>query len=399
MTNFIEEKVQVKALFDTEKARLSRLEKVKKEYAKKKYVFKEYVENGKEFSYAIFLIDEKIVKENKKKKLASIVIAIIFILGLIWAVSGNDKIEVVEDVENKKEVQKENKSFSPNRVKVSDFNFTLKNKQAVSLTLFEEKNTVNYITITIQKNKINKGYTFDSNTNSDFSFPLDVTGQLFNKQYKLLKNTLYLSILEYDTTEEKATFKFNAILANVNNENDTLNFEDAKISVYSSDFKLLKKTLSVEEKKMIDEKEMLANAAKKEVMKNSIAKRNIDTVIKSLKDNYNISAINEWNKSFCSNENFCEAYADKVQIQAIRASVDVLINSDVTPSYYQTVCSAVLIGLTGINKELAEQTIVSNFNNAAKNGGTGGVTGEQFGVDVKIRPNSSGLLGCRFYKR
>lgn len=126
-------------------------------------------------------------------------------------------------------------------------------------------------------------------------------------------------------------------------------------------------------------------------------RKNIKLIIESLDKNYGIKAKNEGREDFCSHDRFCEVYADTVQIQAFGYKVDPLSSSQVTPAYYQQVCSAVLIALSGgANKELVEQTIVQSFNYAAQNGGA---RANVLGVDMRITPNHRGLLECSFFKK
>lgn len=132
----------------------------------------------------------------------------------------------------------------------------------------------------------------------------------------------------------------------------------------------------------------------------SVANTNIKRVIKSLKENYNIEATDFNNEKLnkfkmCWNERSCQIYADTVQIQAIHHSVEALTSSMVTPQYYQKVCSAIFIALTGANKQLVEQQISVFFNHASKKGRA---RWEALGVEITISPDSSGILGCSFYK-
>ncbi len=133
----------------------------------------------------------------------------------------------------------------------------------------------------------------------------------------------------------------------------------------------------------------------------SITSDNIKKVIKILKEHYNIIATDfngaKLNKfKICSNENFCEVFANKIQIQAISKKVEALTTSQVSPKQYQQVCSAIMIALTGANSELVEQSMQQYFNYASQNGAT---KWNHLGIEVKIIPNSNGLLGCEFYKK
>ncbi len=138
---------------------------------------------------------------------------------------------------------------------------------------------------------------------------------------------------------------------------------------------------------------------KKEIV--SITSTQLKKVIKSLKNNYDITATafnNEKLNKFkmCWNDRSCEVYADKVQIQAIYKKVEVLTSSQVTPLYYQKVCSATMIALTGANKELIEQQIPQYFNYVSQNGSS---RWNILGIELTISADSQGLLGCSFYKQ
>ena len=124
-------------------------------------------------------------------------------------------------------------------------------------------------------------------------------------------------------------------------------------------------------------------------------------IVNSLKDNYNIEAgifedMPLYLDKLCSSDTACQIYAGKTQIQVVYKTVEALTSSRVTPQYYQNVCSAILIGLTDSNKDLAEDIITQAFDYASKNGSA---KSETLGVEITIKPDSSNnLLGCSFYK-
>ncbi|NYT46807.1 MAG: hypothetical protein H0A75_03360 [Candidatus Methanofishera endochildressiae] len=143
-------------------------------------------------------------------------------------------------------------------------------------------------------------------------------------------------------------------------------------------------------------KEVAGNAKK------TNSRKNIEAVIITLKKHYGVSASSsdyetELDMSgICWNDRSCQIYASSVQIQAIHHSVLALTSSRVTPQYYQEICSAIFISLTGANKQLIEQQIPQYFNYASKNGRA---RWEALGVEITISPDSRGLLGCSFYKK
>lgn len=133
----------------------------------------------------------------------------------------------------------------------------------------------------------------------------------------------------------------------------------------------------------------------------SITSNNIKNVIKSLEDNYNIIPIG-WDykalsdNNICFHDKSCTIYANKVQIQGLHKSIEALTSSQVNPKIYQQVCSAIMISLTGANKELVEQHINQYFNYASLNGRS---KWEALGIEVTISPDSQNLLGCSFFKK
>lgn len=123
--------------------------------------------------------------------------------------------------------------------------------------------------------------------------------------------------------------------------------------------------------------------------------RNLIDAINGIESNYAVDVEYSFGEKYCTNDNYCEAMADKVQIQAMGYIVDVLPSTQVSPSYYLSVCSGTLIGLTGANRELAENILKSAFN-AASSSGQG--RSDFAGVTIDIRADSNGILGCKFVK-
>ena len=119
-------------------------------------------------------------------------------------------------------------------------------------------------------------------------------------------------------------------------------------------------------------------------------------IVNSLKDNYIFEDRPLCLDKLCSSDTACQIYAGKTQIQVVYKTVEALTSSRVTLQYYQNVCSAILIGLTDSNKDLAEDIITQAFDYASKNGSA---KSETLGVEITIKPDSSNnLLGCSFYK-
>ena len=121
--------------------------------------------------------------------------------------------------------------------------------------------------------------------------------------------------------------------------------------------------------------------------------RNIALVVKALSDAYGINAEYNFGDKFCPNQNYCEAIADGVQVQAIGYKVSALTSTTVPPATYQKVCASILYGLSGAHLDLVEQSTVAAFNFAAQNNGAKATLGK---VDVSVTPRSNGLLECSY---
>ena len=153
--------------------------------------------------------------------------------------------------------------------------------------------------------------------------------------------------------------------------------------------------------KEIEENQKIEQAKQKEIenMKQSIAYNNTIKVIDSLSKSYNIKAKTivdmHLSEKICLHDKYCEIYVDDIQLQFMHRVVDVNQNSKVSPKDYQTACSAVLIGLTDMNKDLAEGIIYQHFNFAAINGSA---ENEISNVKITINKGTNNLLQCRFVK-
>lgn len=153
------------------------------------------------------------------------------------------------------------------------------------------------------------------------------------------------------------------------------------------------------EEQKIDKELQQSTEVKKEIK--SISSENAHSVISSLDTNYDIKVTNfpkeELNiDNICLNEKFCQVYADTVQIQFIHKTVTANTSTQVTPQFYQSTCSGILIGLSKINKELSEDIIGKLFYYASINGSA---TNEVSNVKINVKPSiGNKLLECSFIK-
>lgn len=157
------------------------------------------------------------------------------------------------------------------------------------------------------------------------------------------------------------------------------------------------KKLEENQKTEQEEQKVIESNMEIEKIKQSIAYDNTIKVIASLKKNYNIKAKTSvdmsLSKEICYHDKLCEIYVNDIQIQFMHKFVDVNESLKVSPSVYQTTCSAVLIGLTDMNKDLAENIIYQYFNFAAINGEA---VNEIAKVKITVKKGPSNLLKCEF---
>ena len=133
----------------------------------------------------------------------------------------------------------------------------------------------------------------------------------------------------------------------------------------------------------------------------SIVFRNANSVADSLEKNYKIKTLGFQKEKLdrnimCISDNFCEYYADNIVLQFIHKTVTANASIKVEPAAYQSTCSGILIGLTGMNKQLSEDIIGRLFYYASLNGPA---TNEVANVNINVKPNiSNKLLECSFVK-
>lgn len=123
---------------------------------------------------------------------------------------------------------------------------------------------------------------------------------------------------------------------------------------------------------------------------------NFDAVINTLKNDFSSKVEYHFGDTFCPQPNYCQAIADGIQIIGMGHIVEAKTSLQESPRTYQTVCAAILSGLSGANPETAWAINKQAFDYAAQNGRADTKLGN---VDIKIKPdNSSNLLQCQYVK-
>jgi len=165
------------------------------------------------------------------------------------------KIEQVKK-ETKKPVSKieKNKNITINAIRVSDYSFTKNGKQAVNIML--KQDSLNYIDLTITKDIIKKGYVYNSSEHTGNKYPIDISAYYNNGSYNFYssKNTLKLTIKEYNQDTKEAIIIIYTTLNNVDNNSDTIVLKDFKFTLKDKNFDLLTKYYKEVEKPKVIKK-------------------------------------------------------------------------------------------------------------------------------------------------
>ena len=123
---------------------------------------------------------------------------------------------------------------------------------------------------------------------------------------------------------------------------------------------------------------------------------NFEAVIQTLKNDFDSKVEYNFGDTFCPQPNYCQAIADGIQVIGMGHIVEANTSIKASPMTYQTVCAAILSGLSGANPETAWAINKQAFDYAAQNGRAETKLGN---VDIKIRPDSSSnLLQCQYVK-
>ncbi|MFY9075967.1 hypothetical protein OZZ08_13520 [Malaciobacter mytili] len=187
----------------TKSQREKELQKIKLKYEKKGYQFIEYIENGLLKSIAIFEVNDLIIRKEKSIKLIGTGILFLIFAIILYISGGSNNISV-------------NKNL--NLFNVSDFEYTMGNKDAVSINI-GESNT-KYINITIHKDNIKEGLVINTKEIKDKDL-ISITAHWDKKSYfQNNKNSFTIfKILELDKINNKAKIFLETKLYSVKNDN------------------------------------------------------------------------------------------------------------------------------------------------------------------------------------
>ncbi len=124
------------------------------------------------------------------------------------------------------------------------------------------------------------------------------------------------------------------------------------------------------------------------------AERNIKALISALKSNYSITARHKLMEVsyHCFSDTHCETYVGSNQVMAMGYMVDAMSSSKTSPEQYLKLCSALVIGLGVVNKDLAESVVVQTFEEASASGRSKHDIG---GVGLQVSAGSDDQLTCK----
>ncbi len=216
----------------TKVQRLKSLEKIKSKYLKKDYKFIEYIDDGITKSMAIFEVDEKIIKKEKKRK-TIIVIGSLFIIVFLIFTNNLEKTN--------KDTQSHNISKQTKILSVSGYSYTLGGEQAVSIVFgSSEEASVN---LTILKSDLREGVLIDS-TNENISKKLSISFSLKNILFVLHgkepASYVKLKIVSLNQKEQKAVIEIDAKLFTTNKES-SIDIKDRIVLINKNFTNLMKK--------------------------------------------------------------------------------------------------------------------------------------------------------------
>lgn len=194
-------------------------------------------------------------------KTYSIAILVSFIMVAIFA-PPVEKKEATQEQEVKQvdTVTKEpvptvekNKSITINSINVSDYSFTKNGKQAVNIILNQD--STNYIDLTITKDIIKKGYTYNSSEHLGNKYPIDITAY-YNARYNFYskQNTLKFTIKDYNKETKQAIFIIDTVLNDIDNKSNTMVLKDFEFTLKDKNFDLLSKYFKEVEQPKITKK-------------------------------------------------------------------------------------------------------------------------------------------------
>ncbi len=245
-----------------ENSRLELLEQTKEDYALNGWEFVEYKDNGFS-SYARFKI--KLEDRQKKastnmsfKKILLITIFILILFIILMIVIGTNSEDSNDNIKND--------NIKINSITVSDNANTLYRRQAVTITLLQDN--VDWISLSIQKNVIKKGYEYDSKKRKNFNHPIDISSVFNDKRYNYTDNKYDLKIRfkEYNKIAKKAVIVINTTLTNADNEDDTMVLKNIKVVLEGKNFTLLTKKFKIKKNnKQCNEKKKIFYMDKKQM--------------------------------------------------------------------------------------------------------------------------------------
>lgn len=123
---------------------------------------------------------------------------------------------------------------------------------------------------------------------------------------------------------------------------------------------------------------------------------NFEAVLHTLQNKYSIRPEYNFGNEYCPRENFCEALAKRVHIQAIGHIVTAFTDTRLDPADYVTVCNGILEGLSQANGKLVIAANQQAF--AAATSTPGGVQSRLGNVTIRVTPKSNGLLECSYVR-
>ena len=158
--------------------------------------------------------------------------------------------------------------------------------------------------------------------------------------------------------------------------------------------------------KILDDKNVTRPKEKEDDTCNPAIVARAENIMKNMKNLYDIKIVEEKERYFHNNyyqfDSKDEAIEKRVTVTLVGHTTEALTNPDLhdNPIYFYT-CNSILMSLLKaqpLEKEKYQNTLLQMFGEVAKASSGTKLSWDIENVEVTIKPDSTGILGCQFYK-
>lgn len=126
-------------------------------------------------------------------------------------------------------------------------------------------------------------------------------------------------------------------------------------------------------------------------------KRMTDSIAAAMRQHYKIEPQPLLpNTPFCREDGYCTLVAGNFDIRVYGAGIaEIPTTTQSTHANYREICAAVFSAISGSNLDFSAEAVNGAFLKASQ---VGSFKYELAGTQISIRPDSNGVMGCRFFK-